>query len=154
MTTIVIFFVVGVLFIAAEVFLPGGIVGAIGGMVIIGGVVQAYSEFGAQGAFIAAIVAILLLVAALYFEFKVLPNTRLGSRLFLKDSVKARADYSDAADDIIGQICTTVTALGPTGFIMVNGKKLEAFSKSGFIEKNTEVKVTGRDNFRILVSKI
>ena len=61
MTTIVIFFVVGVLFIAAEVFLPGGIVGAIGGLVIIGGVVQAYSEFGAQGAFIAAIVAVLLL---------------------------------------------------------------------------------------------
>ena len=44
--------------------------------------------------------------------------------------------------------------LGPTGFVMVNGKKLEAFSKSGFIEKNTEVRVTGRDNFRILVSKI
>ena len=67
MTTIVIFFVVGVLFIAAEVFLPGGIVGAIGGLVIIGGVVQAYSEFTP-----AAIVAILLLVAALYLEFKVL----------------------------------------------------------------------------------
>ena len=90
MTTIVIFFVVGVLFIAAEVFLPGGIVGAIGGLVIIGGVVQAYSEFGSQGAFIAAIVAILLLVAALYLEFKVLPNTRMGSRLFLKESVKAK----------------------------------------------------------------
>ena len=154
MTTIVIFFIVGVLFIAAEVFLPGGIVGAIGGLVIIGGVVQAYSEFGAQGAFIAAIVAVLLLVAALYLEFKVLPNTRMGSRLFLKDSVEAETGYSQAADEIVGQICTTVTALGPTGFVMVNGKKLEAFSKSGFIEKNTEVKVTGRDNFRILVSKI
>jgi len=154
MTTIVIFFVVGVLFIAAEVFLPGGIVGAIGGLVIMGGVIQAYSEFGAQGAFIAAIAAILLLVGALYFEFKVLPNTRMGSHLFLKDSVQARVDYSDAADDIIGQICTTVTALGPTGFVIVNGKRLEAFSKSGFIEKNTEVKVTGRDNFRIIVSKI
>lgn len=154
MTTIIIFFVVGVLFIAAEVFLPGGIVGAIGGLVIIGGVVQAYSEFGAQGAFIAAIVAILLLVVALYLEFKVLPNTRMGSRLFLKDSVESRVDYSGAADDIVGQICTTVTALAPTGFVVVNGKKLEAFSKSGFIEKNTEVEVTGRDNFRIIVSKI
>ena len=154
MTTILIFFAVGVLFIAAEVFLPGGIVGVIGGLVIIGGVVQAYSEFGTQGAFIAAIVAILLLVAALYLEFKVLPNTRLGSRLFLKESVKSRTGYSQAADEIVGQICTTVTALGPTGFVMVSGKKLEAFSKSGFIEKNTEVRVTGRDNFRILVSKI
>ncbi len=154
MTTIVIFFVVGVLFIAAEVFLPGGIVGAIGGLVIIGGVVQAYSEFGAQGAFMAAIVAVLRLVAALYVEFKVLPNTRMGSRLFLKESVKAKTGYSQSADEIVGQICTTVTALGPTGFVMVKGKKLEAFSKSGFIEKNTEVRVTGRDNFRILVAKI
>ena len=119
MTTILIFFAVGVLFIAAEVFLPGGIVGVIGGLVIIGGVVQAYSEFGAQGAFIAAIVAILLLVAALYLEFKVLPNTRIGSRLFLNESVNARTGYSQAADEIVGQICTTVTALGPTGFVMV-----------------------------------
>tara|TARA_B100000519_G_scaffold106342_1_gene92156 strand:+ start:2390 stop:2854 length:465 start_codon:yes stop_codon:yes gene_type:complete len=154
MTTIVIFFVVGVLFIAAEVFLPGGIVGAIGGLVIIGGVVQAYSEFGAQGAFIAAIFAVLLLIAAFYIEFKVLPNTRMGSSLFLRDSVKAKTGYSLAADEIVGQICTTVTTMCPTGFVMVNGKKLEAFSKSGFIEKNTEVRVTGRDNFRILVSKI
>jgi membrane-bound ClpP family serine protease len=38
--------------------------------------------------------------------------------------------------------------------VRLGGKKLEAASKSGFIEKNEEVKVTGKDNFRITVSKL
>ena len=154
MIAIILYFVIGVLFIAAEVFLPGGIVGAIGGLVMLGGVVQSYAEFGAQGAFISAVAAILLLVGALYLEFKLLPNSRFGSRLFLKKSVNASAEYSDAEDELVGQVCTTLTALGPTGVVLVDGKKLEASSKSGFIEKNTQVKVTGRDNFRIIVSKL
>lgn len=154
MTVIILLFLVGVVLIGSEVFLPGGIIGAIGGAMMIGGIVVSYTEFGAFGAFVATIVAITLVVLALFFEFKVLPKTPMGKRLFMSGSIKASTKYSRAGDDVVGQTGRTLTALGPTGFVFLDGKKLEAASRSGFIEKNEEVKVTGKDNFRIIVSKI
>lgn len=154
MTMVVILFMAGIILIAAEVFLPGGILGVIGGAAMVGGIVAAHAEFGSFGAAISSSIAFVLVIFALFFEFKILPKTKVGKRLFLQKSVKGVAHYSKAGDDAVGQIGETVTALGPTGFVMLNGVKLEAASKSGFIEKNEKVKVTSKDNFRIIVSKI
>lgn len=154
MTIIIILFLVGILLIAAEVFLPGGIIGLMGGAAMLGGVVMAHSEYGAQGAFIASAVAILLIILALFIEFKILPKTTMGQRLFLSKSVESSNQYSKGEDDMIGKECQTITALMPTGLVMLDGLRLEAASRSGFIEKNERVKVTARDNFRIIVSKL
>ena len=154
MTLIVILFVAGVLLIAAEVILPGGIIGLAGGGALVAGIIVAYNEYGASGAFIAAAVAVVLVVGALIIEFKILPNTPMGQRLFLKNSVESTSTYSKGDDSMIGAEGETITALGPTGFVRIDGRKLEAASRSGFIDKHERIKVTGRDNFRIIVSKI
>ena len=154
MITIILLFLAGVILIGSEVFLPGGFLGASGGAVLIGGIAVSYSEFGSFIAFNSTIVAITLVVLALFFEFKILPKTPMGKQLFMSGSIKDSTTYSKAGDDVVGQTGRTVTALGPTGFVLLGGKKLEAASKSGFIEKNEEVKVTGKDNFRITVSKL
>lgn len=154
MTVIVILFIVGVVLIGCEVFLPGGIIGAVGAAMMIAGIVLSYSDFGPMGALLSTVVAVALVTMALVFEFKFLPKTRVGQRLFLSGSIQGSTTYSQAEEDVVGQTCLTVTALGPTGFVLLNGKKLEAASRSGFIDKNEEVKVTGKDNFRIIVSKI
>jgi membrane-bound ClpP family serine protease len=142
MTLIVILFVAGVLLIAAEVILPGGIIGLAGGGALVGGIVVAYGEYGASGAFIAAAVAVVLVVAALIVE------------LFLRDSIDSSSSYSKGDDSMIGSEGETITPLGPTGFVRIDGRKLEAASRSGFIDKHERIKVTGRDNFRIIVSKL
>ncbi len=154
MTVIVLLFIGGVVLIGSEVFLPGGIIGAIGGAMMIGGIAISYTDYGAFGAFLATVIAIALVVVALFIEFRILPNTAMGKRLFMSASVQSSMTYSSAEDDMIGKTCRTVTALAPTGFVLLDGRKLEAASKSGFIEKNEEVKITAKDNFRIIVSKI
>lgn len=154
MTVIVLLFLGGVILIGSEVFLPGGIIGAIGGAMMIGGIAISYTDYGALGAFLATVIAITLVVIALVIEFKVLPKTAIGKRLFMSASVQSSTTYSSADNDMIGKTCQTVTALAPTGFVLLEGRKLEAASRSGFIEKNEEVKITGKDNFRIIVSKI
>ena len=154
MTLVVILFMAGVLLIAAGGFLPGGVLGVIGGAAMVGGVFASYSEFGSFGAVISSSIAFVLIIFALFFEFKILPKTSIGKRLFLNKTIKGVSNYSKASDEVVGQVGKTVTALGPTGFVLLDGVKLEAASKSGFIEKNEQVKVTGKDNFRIIVSKI
>ena len=52
MITIILLFLAGVILIGSEVFLPGGILGAIGGALMIGGIAVSYTEFGSFIAFI------------------------------------------------------------------------------------------------------
>ena len=88
MITIILLFVAGVVLIGSEVFLPGGILGAIGGALMIGGIAVSYTEFGTFGAFIATILAIALVVLALFFEFKILFTENGIQVLFLGQLLK------------------------------------------------------------------
>ena len=154
MDVIVSLFIVGVVLIAVEVFVPGGIIGAIGVVALIGGIVVAYFEYGSEGALMAGLAAGGLVVFALVVEFAVLPKTPLGKRLFLRKKIKGTTEYSHAKNLEMGVEGKAVTALAPTGLILVDGKKYEAASRSGFIDKNETVKVVEKDNFRLIVSKL
>ncbi|MBT5904061.1 MAG: serine protease [Opitutaceae bacterium] len=151
MTVVATLFVVGVLLLGFEVLLPGGILGIFAGLCLLGGTGFAFVEFGMSGGLIALMVAVVLVAAVLYFELAILPKTAMGKRLFLKKAIDGKS--SPKRDrDYVGAEGVTLTALGPTGYIEIDGKRLEAFSRSGFLETNVPVKVVGTDNFRLIVT--
>ena len=78
MTLIFALFLIGVLLLAIEDFVPGIIVGIIGGLCLLGGVLVAFSQHGATGGLVALAGALLLVGATLYVEFVLLPRTRLA----------------------------------------------------------------------------
>ena len=43
--------------------------------------------------------------------------------------------------------------LSPSGFIDIDGRRYEAFCQSGQVPAGTALKVTGADNFRLIVSQ-
>tara|TARA_B110000483_G_scaffold213541_1_gene262753 strand:+ start:1450 stop:1917 length:468 start_codon:yes stop_codon:yes gene_type:complete len=152
MTTVATLFLVGVLLLAFEVFLPGGILGIFAALCLLGGTGFAFVEFGMSGGIIALIVAVVLVAAVLYFEFAILPKTAMGKRLFLHKSMDGTSS-PDRERDYVGSEGVTVTALGPSGYIDIDGKRLEAFSRSGFLEADVPVKVISTDNFRLIVTQ-
>ena len=154
MDVIVTLFIVGVILIAVEVFVPGGIIGVIGVTALVGGIIVAYFEYGSGGALMAGLAAGGLVMIALVIEFAVLPKTPLGKRLFLRKKIKGATEYSHAGNLETGVEGKAATALAPTGLVLIAGKKYEAASRSGFIEKNETVKVVEKDNFRLIVSKL
>lgn len=151
MTVIAVLFLAGALLIAAEVFLPGGILGIIGGLLFIAGVVVGFSTYGATGGMLTLLVAVVVVVIMLYLEFVILPKTPWGQRLFLKTAVTGTA-APDRERDYVGSTGVTLTAMGPTGYVEIDGKRLEAFSKSGFLEADVPIKVVGTDNFRLIIT--
>lgn len=154
MTLILGLFAAGIILIVFEVFLPGGVLGVLGGICVLAGVIVSYNEFGLVGGFVGFAAAMVLTCLVLYFEFKILPKTAMGKSLFLKRTIEAKTQADVADDSVVGQECTTLTPLAPTGVVVLNGKKVEASSKSGFIEKNVNVRIVGKETFRIIVSKI
>ena len=127
---------------------------AIAGVAMAGGCFLSFSRFGAGGGTIATFLALVLLGAALYAEFVLLPRTRFGKKLFVHATVHATSQAPLApAEAVVGKSGVTLTTLAPSGYVLIEGKRYEAFSQSGLVAKGAVVSVVNLDNFRLIVSK-
>lgn len=153
MTLIILLFSVGIVLLAVEVIVPGAILGSIGGLMMFGGCVLSFIEYGTGGGLIAVMVALFLTFLTLYIEFRILPKTAAGKRAFLKSEVTGvSAAFGKEARDLIGKSAEALTMLSPTGYIRVDGKRYEAFCQSGQAPAGSPLEVIGADNFRLIVS--
>lgn len=153
MSIIISLFVLGSVLIFFEIFLPGGILGVAGGLAMMAGAVLAFMDYGTGGGIVAVFAGIGLLLASLIIEFKFLPKTKLGRRLFLSKADSGSSQPPIAQEDVVGRECSAETALAPTGVVLLDGKRYEAFSQGGFVEKGTTLTIKGMDNFRLIVTK-
>ncbi len=154
MNAIVVLFVVGFVLLAFEVFVPGAILGIIGGLALLGGVVLAFLEYGSTGGCTALAVGAALGALMLFVEFWLLPRTPWGKRMFLHAAVEGTSQPPPAESAaVMGRTGEAVTPLSPSGHVLIDGRRYEAFSRSGLVAKGAQVQVVGLDNFRLIVSK-
>lgn len=154
MSAIAVLFIAGTVLLAAEVFVPGAVLGIFAAIALLAGVVLAFVEHGSAGGWIAIGSALALTAATLWFEFKILPKTALGRRLFLKAEIKGASQPPLAERNaVVAQAGVADTTLAPSGYVTVAGKRYEAYSRSGLIAKGEAVRVVGLDNFRLIVQK-
>lgn len=154
MNAIVLLFLLGVLLLAGEVFVPGAVLGILGGLCMAAGCVISFVELGTGGGLIATAVALALLGLTLYVELVWLPTTRFGKKFFVHATVGATSQppLADKAS-VVGKMAEAVTPLVPSGYVLVDGRRYEAFSQSGHAVKGAQLRVTGLDNFRLIVTK-
>lgn len=152
MTTILLLFGIGLLMLSLEIFLPGGVLGVMGALTMFAGAWIAFRDYGAAGGALGMVVALTLTALTFYVELVVLPKTRLGRSMVLAAEVTGKA--SQPADaSLVGKHCVAATVLAPSGFVLVDGKRMEAFSRDGFVEAGSQLVVHSMDNFRLIVSK-
>jgi membrane-bound ClpP family serine protease len=153
MSAIVLLFVIGLILLGFEVFVPGAILGIFGGLALLGGSVLAFLNYGPGGGLLALGLALALVGVLLYVELKILPKTTLGRRLFLHAAVSARSTTAPVLSEIVGQLAVASTPLSPSGYVQIDGKRYEAYSQSGYVAAGTTLKVVSADNFRLIVTQ-
>lgn len=154
MTLVVALFVLGAILLALEIVVPGGILGAVGAAMMLGGVVAAFVQLGSTGGILASIAALLLLGVTFLLEMVWLPRSRFVSHLALgpaRDSVSQPPLAKEG--DVVGREAVALSALAPTGFVRVEGRRYEASCRSGFAAAGETLKVVGVDTFRLIVTK-
>ncbi|MEO7415234.1 MAG: NfeD family protein [Opitutaceae bacterium] len=155
MTAVLTFFIAALLLIAAEIVVPGGVLGVIGGLCLLAGVISAYGEWGAAGGSIATGIALLIGCVTIYLEFVWLPKSRLARKFFMAETVAGRSQPEVAERTaVLGREAVAVTTLSPSGYVELDGRRYEAFSQSGHTVAGARVKVQEVDNFRLLVTQI
>lgn len=154
MSLLALLFIIGAILLAAEVVVPGGILGILAALMLLGGVVLAFIDHGSTGGWLAIVGALGLVAITLWLEFVVLPRTPLGKKLFLKAEIQGASQPPLAArESVVGQLGVADTVLSPTGYVVVGGKRYEAYSRSGLVAKSNTLLVVELDNFRLIVQK-
>ncbi|HXA15141.1 MAG TPA: NfeD family protein, partial [Opitutaceae bacterium] len=54
---------------------------------------------------------------------------------------------------VVGKPAEAATTLAPSGYVIVEGRRYEAFCDTGLAEKGSALRVVGVDNFRLIVTK-
>lgn len=153
MTLIVLLFAIGILFIAVEVIIPGAILGSIGALMMFGGCIKAFIDYGTVGGIVAVLTAFAVGALALFVEFRYLPKTKFGKRAFLTKEITAvSAAIGTEARELIGKSAEALTMLSPSGYILVDGHRYEAFCQSGQAPAGSALEIIGADNFRLIVT--
>ena len=151
MNIILLLFLLGLVFLFFEVFTPGPIFGILGGLTLIGGIAMAFTNYGGSIGLLTAVGAIVAVGATLYAELVWLPKTRFAQKLSIK-STSGSIDRLPPGD-VVGKTAEALTTLAPSGYVLVEGRRYEAFSQSGHVARGEQLLVAGFDNLRLIVTK-
>jgi membrane-bound ClpP family serine protease len=153
MTLIIVLFLAGVILLTVEVVVPGAILGIAGGIALLVGVLLAFDDYGMNGGLVALTTALALVAVALYLEFVLLPRSRLVRKFSMGDTVAGTSQPALADRAVIGKRVVAVTPLVPSGVVECDGKRFEAFARSGYARIGDQLEIVDLDNFRLIVTK-
>ncbi|KSU63743.1 hypothetical protein AS034_05745 [[Bacillus] enclensis] len=148
----IILFVIGIILIIAEFFLPGGIAGGLGAAAVIGSIMLAGGNIMQMG--ISILIALLIAVIAMIIFVKVFgKKMKLFNKIILKDSTNTESGYVSNANrlELIGKTGLTKTPLRPSGTIIIEDERIDAVTEGGYIAVNQQVKVVKVEGSRIVV---
>lgn len=151
----ILIFVIGFILLIAELFVPGGIVGIIGGALMIISLLFAGESVVhmAYSILIAMFIAVIGMVIIMKFLGK---NLHVFNKLILKDATTTEEGYVSNVNriDLLGKSGETITPLRPAGTIVVDNERIDAVSEGSFIGSNKKVEVIQVEGSRIVVREI
>lgn len=145
-------FLVGLALVVAEFFVPGGIVGLLGGVLIVVSLLFAGANLVhmAYSILIAMFIAIIGMVIIMKFFGKKL---HVFNKLVLKDATTTEEGYVSNVNriELIGKIGVTVTPLRPAGMIEIDGERIDAVSVGNYIDARKKIEIIKVEGSRIVV---
>ncbi len=148
-------FIVGIGLVLLEFFVPGGIVGSIGLISIIGSLFLATDNAVHMATSILIAIGVSILASILMVRVFG-KNMRLFKKIILTDSTNTESGYVSNRNrtELIGKVGSTLTALRPAGTILIGDERIDVVSEGEFILKDKAVMVVKAEGSRIVVREI
>jgi len=145
---IIVIYVIGLLAIVVEMFLPGVVVGTIGFLIVCGAIIYAYVE----GHALMGTVMMGVTVAMIPLFFVVWRNV-LGRVWSLRASIGGTSTSPSEGVDLVGKEGVAASLLRPSGVAIIEGKRRAVVTRGEVIEKGTQLKVIDVTGNRVVVKK-
>ncbi|USK36337.1 nodulation protein NfeD [Bacillus sp. F19] len=151
----VILFIVGLILVAAEFFVPGGIIGFIGfGAIILSFFIAtddiAYMAFS-------LVVALLVAVTAAIIFVKVFgKRMNIFKKLILRDSTNTESGYVSNRNrlELIGKTGIALTSMRPSGTALIDDERIDVVTEGMYIAKDQKIKIVKVEGSRVVVREI
>lgn len=145
-------FIVGLALVIAEFFVPGGIVGILGGVLILLSLILAGANMMQMiiAIFIALVVAIIGMVILMKFFGKKL---HVLNKLVLMDATTTDEGYVSNVNrtELLGKVGTTITPLRPAGTMLLGNERIDVVSEGGYVDAEKHVEIIKVEGSRIVV---
>jgi membrane-bound serine protease (ClpP class) len=143
----------GLLFFGIELFVPGGILGAIGAVFLLAAIALGFQEsaFGSQGGVFSAVLILAGLVAYIMLVLRLFPKTFFGRRMTLASDMSLSKASDDSEADLLGQMGTAHSDLRPSGIAVFGKRRIDVIADGSFVARGTSVKVIRVEGSRVLV---
>ena len=143
--------VAGIVCVALEVYLPGGIIGSIGAVAILASIFFAYQHSSGFGTML-LVCSVAGSISASLFSFKYLTKSPEGRKALLLDTnIKVPEEKHLVLMDKVGE---ATCDLRPTGRILIDDNPYDAQSRGEYIEKGSAVKVIAVEADHIFVKQV
>lgn len=161
----IILFIIGLILLAAEIFvIPGFGVAGIGGILLI--LISLFLSLTPSGPFFnfeSISLAFVQLAGALAAAFililvlaKFLPKSRSFSKLILDESEKSEKGFVSypSEKNLIGAEGVALTTLRPAGTAEINGKRVDVMTDSEYVQQGSKIVVERVEGIKVVVKKI
>ena len=135
-----------------EIFLPGGVLAVLGGLMLLAASAVAYTELGAIWAIAIFFFGLVGALVMFFIEIRLIAGTRFGRQLSLQSAVSARLNPK-ADDKLVGKEGVTLTILAPSGKVEIEGKTYTASAQDGYLQKGVSIRVLRTETFKLIVEK-
>ena len=148
-TGIITLYIIGLIAITVELFIPGAIVGLCGAGCVITSIVFAYL-------YVSNLLGHILLVLGICFIpiFFVSWYKLLSKTFSVKASEKGFSSARDRLNNLLSEEGIALTTLRPSGIANIKGDKIDVISEGEMISKNTRIKVIDVKGNRIIVKPV
>ncbi len=143
---------VGFLLLLTVMFLPGGVLGLFGCLLIASACVVGYVRFGPVwgSALLCALVVCVLVGFCIWMA--VFPRTAAGKKMTLT-SGPSDGDAVQAPSALVGREGVALTILRPAGKALIDEGRVDVVAEGEFIEANVPVVVVSVEGARTVVRK-
>ncbi|RLD68289.1 MAG: hypothetical protein DRI84_00225 [Bacteroidetes bacterium] len=139
---------IGFLFILAEVlFVPGGILGVIGGLILLYGIYLPYGEGEIMGGHITLTLTLIVLIFSLFMAIR----SKTWRRVQLNKSIDSKIKNFDENELSIGEMGIATSRLNPMGTVRFGTKYIEVSTFDNFTDEGKEVEIMKISKDKIIV---
>lgn len=152
MSQVVLALVIGLVFIYAEFYVPGGVFALVGATSLLLSLLLVVNDLPSHFHVFAYLLFVLL---ALYttIQLAIWRIKRLDGSYYLENTQSGFA-ASSYEGSCVGKKGVTVTALRPSGYISIMGERYVASSSAGFIDVGEPVIVTKGEGANLIVRPV
>jgi len=154
---IVTLILLGFVLIILEIFVPGGVVGAVGVICLLAGSVLCFHRYGPGVGGPVLIGCLIVAALIVYVGYRIIRRSPMGRNIFLESSESREGGYSASDVDLeslVGSVGVAASDLRPAGIADINDHRVSVVTDGEYVRTGERIRVVEVESNRVVVERV